>query len=100
MDVARFDQVAVADDERLDNDSAPCCSGVQRGGYHGLLPWALDSIDDYFFRSYVLFPLSNLWGTFSPIIFQEPLVSLSTREQRNTVQNATYSVARTFWTLL
>ncbi|KAF5358460.1 hypothetical protein D9756_001484 [Leucocoprinus leucothites] len=46
--VARFYQVQVADDERLDNDSAARSACVQRGGYHGLLSRDLDTLDDDF----------------------------------------------------
>jgi len=48
--VARFYQVQVANDERLDNNSTARGVSVQRGGYHGFLSRPLDTLDDYFIR--------------------------------------------------
>lgn len=52
---ARFNQVALTDDKRVDNYSAACGTGIQRGGHRWFLSWSMDSIDDHFVCSYVLF---------------------------------------------
>lgn len=54
MHIARFNQVALTDDEGVNNYSAACGTGVQRGGYCWFLSWSLDSLDDHFVCSYVL----------------------------------------------
>lgn len=53
--VARFDQVTLANDKRVDNCTAACSTGIQRRGDRWFLSWSLDSIDDHFICSYVLF---------------------------------------------